>query len=264
MEQSRFLVVLLVFFGALASAQKAGPTIPPDSGHGIYLSGFEMLSRVQDPDALKAYPFQVLEMIRDKWYPQASDLQKSMGTKAAVTSVDFEIRNDGSVSGVETVESTKDSSMDGAATLAILQAAPFPQTPEGYRQKTLKMRMHFGYDQPGSADAPFCDGPDSGAHHAVYALHYVKNGVTPPKAQYAPNPEYSEDARKAKYQSAVTLAGTVDPQGAFTDICVMRAAGHGLDEKAMEAVKTWRFEPASLDGEPVAVRVHVDVSFRLY
>jgi len=64
--------------------------------------------------------------------------------------------------------------------------------------------------------------------------------------------------------SVVQIAGTVDPQGAFTDLCVSQAAGEGLDEKAMEAVSTWKFEPATLRGEPVAVRVNVEVSFRLY
>jgi TonB family protein len=67
-----------------------------------------------------------------------------------------------------------------------------------------------------------------------------------------------------KYQSRVRLAGTVDMQGTFTDLCVLVPAGAGLDEKAMSAVKTWRFEPASLGREPVAVRINVEVDFRLY
>ncbi len=71
-------------------------------------------------------------------------------------------------------------------------------------------------------------------------------------------------ARRMKYQSRVRLAGTVDLQGTFTDLCVLVPAGAGLDEKAMSAVKTWRFEPASLGGEPVAVRINVEVDFRLY
>ena len=64
--------------------------------------------------------------------------------------------------------------------------------------------------------------------------------------------------------SNVEIAGTVDPHGYFTDLCVVQAAGAGLDEMAIEAVKTWKFEPATLQGEPVAMRLKVDVSFRLY
>lgn len=67
-----------------------------------------------------------------------------------------------------------------------------------------------------------------------------------------------------KYQSRVRLAGTVDQDGAFTDLCILVPGGAGLDDKAMAAVKTWRFEPATLQGEPVAVRIPVEVDFRLY
>jgi len=67
-----------------------------------------------------------------------------------------------------------------------------------------------------------------------------------------------------RYQSKVRLAGTVDREGTFTDLCVLVPAGQGLDEKAMAAVKTWRFEPATLEGGPVAVRINVEVEFNLY
>jgi TonB family protein len=136
--------------------------------------------------------------------------------------------------------------------------------PEAYHEKALKMRMHFGYDQPVTAKAPFCNGPNWGAHPVAYEVHHVGNSVTPPKPTYSPDPEYSEVGRKDKYMSIVMIAGTVDLKGAFTDLCVAQAAGEGLDEKAMGAVSTWRFEPATLQREPVAVRLKVEVSFRLY
>jgi TonB family protein len=66
------------------------------------------------------------------------------------------------------------------------------------------------------------------------------------------------------HMSMVRTAGTVDPQGAFTDLCVAEAGGAGLDEKAVEAVTTSKFEPATLQGEPVPVRILVEVNFRLY
>jgi TonB family protein len=67
-----------------------------------------------------------------------------------------------------------------------------------------------------------------------------------------------------KYQSRVRLAGTVDAEGNFTDLCVLVAAGEGLNEKAMSGVSTWRFEPAMFNGSPTAVRINVEVDFRLY
>jgi len=92
----------------------------------------------------------------------------------------------------------------------------------------------------------------------------VGGGVSAPKVIYQPDPEYSEEARKAKYQGTCVLWLVVGPDGRPRDIRVQRTLGLGLDEKAIEAVKTWRFEPALKDGKPVAVQINVEVSFRLY
>ncbi|MGB9104240.1 MAG: energy transducer TonB [Terriglobales bacterium] len=92
----------------------------------------------------------------------------------------------------------------------------------------------------------------------------VGGGVSAPKALYAPDPEYSEEARKAKYQGTVVLWVVVGPDGRPRDIRVQRTLGMGLDQKAMEAVRTWKFEPARLNGNPVAVQINVEVNFRLY
>jgi TonB family protein len=92
----------------------------------------------------------------------------------------------------------------------------------------------------------------------------VGGGVSAPRPIYDPDPEYSEQARQAKYQGAVLLWVVVGPDGRPRDIRVQRSLGMGLDEKAIEAVKQWRFEPARKDGQPVAVQVNIEVNFRLY
>ncbi len=92
----------------------------------------------------------------------------------------------------------------------------------------------------------------------------VGGGVLAPRAVYAPDPEFSEEARKAKCQGTVVLWLIVGPDGRTHDIRVQRSLGMGLDEKAIEAVQRWRFEPARKDGVPVAVEVAVEVNFRLY
>ena len=92
----------------------------------------------------------------------------------------------------------------------------------------------------------------------------VGGGVSAPRATYAPDPEYSEEARKAKYQGVVVLWLIVGPDGRPRDIKVSRQLGMGLDQKAIEAVRMWRFEPATKDGKPVAVQINVEVNFRLY
>src|SRR5437016_2391816 len=95
-------------------------------------------------------------------------------------------------------------------------------------------------------------------------IYKVGGGVSAPRAIYEPDPEYSEEARKAEYQGKVILWVVVGPDGTPHDVRVGRSLGMGLDEKAIEAVRKWRFEPAMKHGHPVAVQVNVEVSFRLY
>jgi TonB family protein len=92
----------------------------------------------------------------------------------------------------------------------------------------------------------------------------IGNGVSAPRAIYSPDPEYSEEARKAKYQGVVVLWLIVGPDGKPRDVRVSRPLGMGLDEKAVETVQRWRFDPAMKDGHPVAVQINVEVNFRLY
>jgi TonB family protein len=89
-------------------------------------------------------------------------------------------------------------------------------------------------------------------------------GVTAPRAIYDPEPEYSEEARRVHFQGVVVLSIVVDQEGRARDVRVARSVGLGLDEKAIEAVKKWKFEPGAKDGHPVAVGVNVEVNFRLY
>jgi protein TonB len=114
----------------------------------------------------------------------------------------------------------------------------------------------------GSGEGPgFGPGRGGGTGGGVF---HVGGGVSAPKAVFAPDPEYSEEARKAKYQGTCVLWLIVGPDGHPRDIKVARTLGLGLDEKAIEAVKQWKFEPAMKDGKPVAVQINVEVSFRLY
>jgi periplasmic protein TonB len=95
-------------------------------------------------------------------------------------------------------------------------------------------------------------------------LYHVGGGVSPPRQIYAPEPEFSEEARKAKFQGTCTLALIVGIDGRPSDIRVVSSLGMGLDEKAIEAVSHWKFEPAMKDGHPVRVPIEVEVDFHLY
>jgi protein TonB len=87
--------------------------------------------------------------------------------------------------------------------------------------------------------------------------------VTKPLATYRPEPEYSDEARRQKRQGAVLLSLVVDENGKPVQIKVLRSLGLGLDEKAIEAVQQWRFQPGKKSGRPVPVQAQIEVTFRL-
>ncbi|HKV95577.1 MAG TPA: energy transducer TonB [Candidatus Angelobacter sp.] len=105
------------------------------------------------------------------------------------------------------------------------------------------------------------DGGNRGCCDGVYE---VGNGVSMPRAIYYPEPEFSDEARQNKFQGEVTLLATIGVDGIPRNLHVVRSLGMGLDEKALAAVRTWRFDPARLNGHPVTVQMNIIVNFRLY
>jgi periplasmic protein TonB len=91
-----------------------------------------------------------------------------------------------------------------------------------------------------------------------------RKGVTVPEVLFNPEPSFSDEARKAKAQGIVLLLLVVGKDGHTYDIRVGQSLGMGLDEKAIEAVNRWRFRPATLNGQPVATQIAVQVDFHLY
>jgi TonB family protein len=91
----------------------------------------------------------------------------------------------------------------------------------------------------------------------------IGGGVSAPIPILRPEPEYSEQARRAKWQGAVLLQIVIDENGVPQDIQVIRPLGMGLDQKAVEAVQKWRFKPTLLNGQPVPVSANIEVNFHL-
>jgi periplasmic protein TonB len=105
-------------------------------------------------------------------------------------------------------------------------------------------------------------GPGSGGNMGGGAYR-IGGGVSPPRILYKVEPEYSEEARKAKFQGTVLLFVIVDEKGNPRDIKIIRPLGLGLDQKAVEAVEKWKFSPGQKDGKPVPVQAQIEVNFRL-
>jgi protein TonB len=91
----------------------------------------------------------------------------------------------------------------------------------------------------------------------------IGGGVTAPSVLSKVEPEYSEEARKAKWQGTVVVSVVVDELGRPRNVKILRSLGLGLDQKAVEAVSQWRFKPGLKDGKPVPVFATIEVNFRL-
>lgn len=96
----------------------------------------------------------------------------------------------------------------------------------------------------------------------VYRFN-VNGPITPPARVESPPPEYPQEARDARIQGVVVLEVVIDSAGSIADIKVIRGLPLGVTEAAIEAVRQWRFEPARLNDEPVAVQYVLTVRFRL-
>ncbi len=107
-------------------------------------------------------------------------------------------------------------------------------------------------------------GPGSGGGTGGGEFRAGVNGVGQPACIYCPNPDYSDEARKAKYQGSVLLDVIVTADGRVLEPRVLKGPGLGLEEKAIAAVRNWKMRPAiGPNGKPVNCRVNIEVVFRL-
>ena len=154
-----------------------------------------------------------------------------------------------------------------------VMVAPDLKLPEGSRlgdpTAQISNWLSNGSGGPGGFGEGCCGGvgpshgPGVGPGPGGVGIAGVR-GVTVPRVIYNPEPSFSDEARKSKTQGSVVLVLVVGADGRTYDISVQRSLGMGLDEKAMEAVRTWRFRPATLNGQPVAAQIAVEVNFHLY
>jgi TonB family protein len=107
------------------------------------------------------------------------------------------------------------------------------------------------------------NGPGSGGGYGGGVMS-VGGGVSAPTVIHSVDPEFTPEARTANFQGSVSIQIIVDSQGNPQNIHVVRHLGMGLDEKAIEAVREYRFKPAMYEGHPVAVQLVIVVEFHLH
>jgi TonB family protein len=117
---------------------------------------------------------------------------------------------------------------------------------------------------PGAAPpAQAAGAPQADSSTALDKPYHVGGDVKPPKLIHSVDPDYSKEARKAKFSGVVEVYLVVDEDGNPTHVRVVRGVGMGLDEAAVKAVSQYKFLPAMKDGKPVKVEVYIDVNFQI-
>jgi len=154
-------------------------------------------------------------------------------------------------------------------TVMVAPEVPLPQGGQIGDPLSKFSVLSNGPGGPGGIGPGCCDGigPSSGPGAGAGPPGIFpagKMGVTVPQVIFNPEPSFSDEARKAKSQGIVLLLLVVGKDGHTYDIRVRQSLGMGLDEKAVEAVNHWRFRPATLNGQPVATQIAVQVDFHLY
>jgi len=130
---------------------------------------------------------------------------------------------------------------------------------QGRREEATEMENRAGEAQRGVTTSRFAIQPPAlGA-----GVYRVGGGVSAPKLLKKMEPEYTEGARAGKIQGTVVLGVDIAPDGTAGNFEVIRSLEPGLDQKAIDAVQQWRFQPGMKDGAPVTVRATIEVNFRL-
>jgi TonB family protein len=229
------------------------------------------LDILSDTQGVDFGPFLSLAMqrVRDNWYHL---IPESATRKKGKLAIEFAISKDGQISSMKLVASSGDVYLDRPAWGSITASNPFPALPPEFGGQYLALRFRFYYnpdksDAARDAQTSGVVGPSPKPEEGVSPdgkLYHRGEGASNPRIIAQVDPEFSEKARQAKFQGLCVLSIIIEPDGTPSNIQVSRKLGMGLDEKAIEAVKQWRFQPAMKDGHPVRYGpVEVDVDFHI-
>ena len=261
------------------------PAIAASSEAGVANPQIELLTPLTGLDqtaALQAADL-IQQRAKDRW---ASAMPQGINPRARIVNpnspsqmrvaIEFSVASEGHVSDMVLTHASGQINLDRAAWQALTKMGPVPSLPS----RSLRYRITFVYDSRAQEQAKA--GPPEAivddAQQTVSApiqspsysiagpsqIYQVGGGVSAPRLIFAPDPEFTDEARREHYQGVCVVAVIVDPQGNTQRPQVVRRLGMGLDQKAIEAVREYKFKPAMLYGKPVAVQVAIEVNFRLY
>jgi TonB family protein len=130
--------------------------------------------------------------------------------------------------------------------------------------KILSSNLAAGLNSREAFDALPKRGASRVDAEAANVSEFARQGITPPHCTYMPNPVYTQAARAAKLSGALVVEAIITAQGTVTEPRISRGLPFGLNQNSLETLKTWKCEPATKNGVPVAVLLPFEVSFRLY
>lgn len=145
----------------------------------------------------------------------------------------------------------------------VRRSIPVPDPdPDGPEMPPQNLEIHTSLPLP-DGDLFCCELPDPPPVEEDSGPVEVGNGVLPPEKVFAPFPQYTEAARRARIQGVVVLRTTIDVEGNVVDAEVIKPLAMGLDQAALEAVRQWKFRPATRSSRPVPVYFNLTVTFQL-
>lgn len=162
------------------------------------------------------------------------------------------------------------SAQDAAAALgrvfALTPEDIVSSTPAYWQQQLERLLGLPSRKNAGSADAVGAAEKGSSENETVFDLAdpEVRKHFSPPKLLSQREPDYSDAARARRFQGVVGLKVVIDKTGRVRNVVIVHPLGMGLDDNAVATVSKWLFSPATRDGQPVAMSVHVEVDFHLY
>ncbi|HUO17407.1 MAG TPA: TonB family protein [Verrucomicrobiae bacterium] len=254
-----FFIAVMIWPTWLYSQTSPDPVLCLPGQSQTRVSNPEILT---DTNGMDLHPYvndQVLPLLRANWY---TALKRSGEQVSGDATVLFTISKLGGITTTKLVDGSGHAALGELATQAVTNSAPFQPFPEEFSGNFLDLRVRFEF-------APAPDWvPKNGKMEPICAqvagANNVPNCLTPPKPTFSPEPEFTIEARRNGTQGTLLLYVLVGADGTVQHACAARPLGDGLDEKAVEAVRRWKFEPATLHGVPQPVHIAIEVEFHLF